>query len=96
MDDSIYLYKEQCSFKMKAYEMFVIIKTQFNRRIVVFALKRHRVHVYEFVPNDKIHRNDDYVEGVPVPGNENHCNISFLILLHSKPCNPLMIIVTSF
>ena len=67
-----------------------------NGRIVVFASERHRVHVYEFVPNDKIHRNDDYVEGVPVPGNENHCNISFLILLHSKPCNPLMIIVTSF
>ena len=88
--------KEQCSFKVKAYEMFVIIYMLFKGRIVVFALKRHRVHVYKFVPNDKIHRNDDYVEGVPVPGNENHCNISFLILLHSKPCNPLKIIFTSF
>ena len=71
-------------------------KADLGSKSHVFALKRHRVHVYEFVPNDKIHRNDDYVEGVPVPGNENHCNISFLILLHSKPCNPLMIIVTSF
>ena len=28
---------------------------------------RDKVHVHKFVPNDKIHRNDDYVKRVPVP-----------------------------
>ena len=27
---------------------------------------RDKVHVHKFVPNDKIHRNDDYVKRVPV------------------------------
>ena len=28
--------------------------------------RRDKVHVHKFVPNDKIHRNDDYVKRVPV------------------------------